>query len=110
MCEIDPAAREVLRNRFAGKNLCHDVRDLRTLPGDVEIVAAGFPCTDLSQAGRTAGMRGPQSGLIDEVFRLVRRRYPSWLLIENVQNMLVLNRGEAMSHLVDELERMKMRW
>ena len=39
-----------------------------------ELVAAGFPCQDLSQAGRTAGITGTRSGLVAEVFRLVRRR------------------------------------
>ena len=43
----------------------------------VELVAGGFPCQDLSQAGRTAGIRGTNSGLVGEVFRLLERERPS---------------------------------
>jgi len=38
------------------------------------------------------------------------RRYPKWLLVENVQFMLQLGRGDAMRHIVSELESMNMRW
>lgn len=110
LCDIEPAARKVLADRFPGVPVVSDVRDIRALPREVDVVAAGFPCTDLSQAGRTVGISGSQSGLVREVFRIVRRRYPDWLLIENVHNMLVLGRGEAMRQITSELEAMKMRW
>lgn len=109
-CEVDPGASRVLRHRFSAEVL-PDIRDLEAL-GDVDLVTAGFPCQDLSQAGRTAGIRGNQSGLIDHVFRLIdkRRRGPRWLLLENVSFMLHLDRGRGMRHLVDELERRRFRW
>ena len=48
-------------------------------------VAAGFPCQDLSQAGRTAGIGGLRSSLVGEVFRrLPQTGGPRWVLIENV--------------------------
>ena len=50
-----------------------DVRTLDALP-DAEVVSAGFPCQDLSQAGHTAGIKGEQSGLVDHVFRLISGR------------------------------------
>jgi DNA (cytosine-5)-methyltransferase 1 len=57
-----------------------------------------------------AGIGGDQSGLVGNVFKLVRRRHPRWLLLENVQFMLQLDRGRAMAFLVDELTSMKYRW
>jgi DNA (cytosine-5)-methyltransferase 1 len=110
LCEIDPNAQKVLTARFPGIPLVPDIRDLPALPAEVDVVAAGFPCTDLSQAGRTVGISGEQSGLVREVFRLVRRRHPSWLVIENVPNMLVLGGGHAMRYITAELETMGMRW
>ena len=74
------------------------------------MLTAGFPCQDLSQAGMAAGITGNQSGLVGHVFRLIRRRHPTWLLLENVQFMLQLDRGRAMSFLVDELSALKYRW
>ena len=111
LCEIDPGAQAVLRARFGDVPLTADVTKLRALPTGTELVAAGFPCQDLSQAGRTAGITGARSGLVDEVFRLVkRRRGPRWLLIENVPFMLQLGRGAAMRHITDALEDMGYTW
>src|ERR1700761_4991365 len=85
LCEIDPGAVAVLRRRMPGTDIRTDIRKLRSLP-QVDLVAAGFPCQDLSQAGTTTGIGGAQSGLVDHVFRLVRRRRggPKWLFLENV--------------------------
>ena len=110
--EVDEAAQRVLRCRFPDVPLAGDVRDIRSLPA-VDLVAAGFPCQDLSQAGTTAGIDGSRSGLVDEVFRLVsgrRRRCPSWLLIENVSFMLHLDGGRAMAHLTESLSGLGFRW
>lgn len=109
LCENWAPASAVLRERFAGVPIVGDIRDLGELP-DVDLVTAGFPCTDLSQAGKTAGITGAASGLVDEVFRLLRGRRVPLLLLENVRNMLVLDRGRAMRHLVDELEALGYRW
>ena len=111
LCEIDPTAQRVLKSRFPDTPLVGDIRRLKDLP-NVDLVAAGFPCQDLSQAGRTAGIEGKNSGLVGEVFRLLarRRRSPRWLALENVPFMLQLNRGRAMRVLVDELERLGFTW
>ncbi|HEY5853085.1 MAG TPA: DNA (cytosine-5-)-methyltransferase [Aldersonia sp.] len=111
LCEIDPGAQAVLAARFGGVALHADVTTLRALPAGTELVAAGFPCQDLSQAGRTAGIGGPRSGLVDEVFRLVKRkRGPRWLLIENVPFMLQLGQGAAMRHITDALADLGYTW
>ncbi|WP_280502451.1 DNA cytosine methyltransferase [Nocardia farcinica] len=111
LCEIEPGALAVLGARFPGTELHTDVTALRALPSGTELVAAGFPCQDLSQAGRTAGITGQRSGLVDEVFRLVRRkRGPRWLLIENVPFMLQLGRGAAMRHITAALDDLGYTW
>ncbi len=74
------------------------------------MVVAGFPCQDLSQAGRTAGISGEQSGLVNHVFRLIDHSHPRWLVLENVRNMLPLDGGRAMHHLVTELEKRRYAW
>jgi DNA (cytosine-5)-methyltransferase 1 len=109
LCEYWEPAKRVLAHRFPEVPLVEDVRDLRSLPR-VDLVSAGFPCTDLSLAGRMAGISGRSSGLVSEVFRLIRRPRAPMLLLENVRNMLVLNGGAAMRHLVDELELLGYRW
>ena len=109
LCEWWEPAQAVLADRFAGVPLVGDVRHLDRLP-DVDLVTAGFPCTDLSQAGRTKGITGEASGLVGEVFRLLETQRVPLLMLENVRNMLVLDKGEAMRFLVDELEALGYRW
>ncbi len=113
LCESWDAAQKVLEHRFPDTDIHPDVRHLKKLPRGVDVLTAGFPCTDLSQAGRTAGIGGSASGLVTHVFDVLakqaKRRLP-WLLIENVPNMLALDNGKAMSYLVQELESLGYRW
>lgn len=110
LCENDVAATAVLRRRFPRVALATDVRDLHALPPTTTLLTAGFPCQDLSQAGRTAGIAGSRSGLVGEVFRLLRDRRIPWLLLENVPFMLQLARGRAMEVIASSLEELGYRW
>ena len=103
------SAQDVLRVRFPDAKLEGDVSGLDSLP-KVDLLAAGFPCTDLSQAGRTAGIKGQASGLVSYIFELLESADPTWLLIENVRNMLVLDKGNAMRYLIGRLEEDRYRW
>ena len=108
--EVWAPAAEVLARRFDGVPNVGDVANFKSLPTGIDIVTAGFPCQDLSQAGRTAGINGGKSGLVDHVFRLLDRDRPQWVLLENVSFMLRLDRGSAMERLVEEFEQRKYRW
>lgn len=110
LCENDPAAQEVLRHRFPDVPLVGDVRNLRRLPACTELLTAGFPCQDLSQAGQTKGIKGKHSGLVSEVFRLLSRSDVPNVLLENVPFILALNKGEAMSLLIKKFERLGYKW
>jgi DNA (cytosine-5)-methyltransferase 1 len=87
-----------------------DVRQLRSLPSDVELLTAGFPCQDLSQAGKTAGIEGTRSSLVGQVFRLLDDRPVPWVLLENVSFMLHLDGGRAMKRLVAAFEERGYLW
>ena len=80
------------------------------LPGDVEIVTAGFPCQDLSQAGRPRGIGGDRSGLVSEVFRLIDDHRTPLVVLENVSFMLRLDGGGAIATLVAAFEERGYRW
>lgn len=111
LCELDSAAQRVLASRFSDIERAGDIADVDELPA-VDLVTAGFPCQDLSQAGRTAGITGTRSGLVGHVFRLLddASPAPTWLLLENVSFMLQLDRGRAMSWLTDQLEARGYTW
>lgn len=110
LCENEPGARAVLDARFPAIRKHDDVRTLVELPFGTDLVAAGFPCQDLSQAGKTRGIKGARSGLVGEVFRLVSKRRVPWLVLENVPFMLQLAKGEALEVIVAALEHLGYKW
>ena len=110
LCEKDPQARAVLEARFPSVPLHDDVATLDVTPRGTDLVAAGFPCQDLSQAGRTGGIDGEKSGLVTHLFRLLEQCEVPHVLIENVPFMLCLGRGAAMDYLVTQLEDLGYGW
>lgn len=113
-CEIDPEATAVLKERFPDAAIVPDVRDteglLEAIDPDSDLLTAGFPCTDLSQAGLTRGFAGSNSSLIRDVFRLLERRPFESVLIENVPNWRLLHRGVYFREVLDALEHLGYRW
>jgi DNA (cytosine-5)-methyltransferase 1 len=110
MCEIWDPARAVLSTRFPHTDLERNIVELRDLPSGTEVVVAGFPCQDLSQAGMTAGIGGKRSGLVGHVFRLLDKRTAPWVVLENVSFMLQLDSGRGLQMLVDAFEERGYRW
>ena len=110
LCEIEPGAAKVLTSRFPDVPVHDDVCSLKSLPKRTELLVAGFPCQDLSQAGKTVGIRGARSGLVGEVFRLLQRHRAPWVVLENVPFMLQLSRGRAMEVIVAAVEELGYRW
>src|SRR5262245_41062283 len=94
LCELDEDAHRVLAKNFPDVKTYRDVRSLRSLPR-ADILAAGFPCQDLSQAGKARGISGSNSRLVLEIFRLIRSSSskPDWVVLENVPFMLRLRQG-----------------
>ena len=94
-CEILDTAREVLRSRFPDSALKADLTELRSLP-NADIITAGFPCQNLSQAGKMEGISGRKSSLVNNLFDLLekksKKQFPQWLMLENVPFMLELER------------------
>nr|WP_321503868.1 DNA cytosine methyltransferase [uncultured Dethiosulfovibrio sp.] len=102
-CEIEPFPVEILKRRWPNVPI---VDDVRTVHGDgweaVDIVFGGFPCQDLSSAGKKAGLEGPRSGLWFEMLRVIREIRPRWLLAENVRGAINLALDTVVSGLEDE--------
>lgn len=110
LCEIDEGARGVLERQFPGIETSSDVRRLTALPRNADVVVAGFPCQDLSQAGRSIGIAGSRSRLVREVFRLLKTRRVQWVVLENVPFMLRLDGGAAIRSITRRLEKLEYKW
>jgi DNA (cytosine-5)-methyltransferase 1 len=92
-CEIDKAAQGVLRRHWPDATLYEDVRNVGRGAASVNVVCGGFPCQDVSVAGRRAGLAGERSGLWWEFHRILVELAPEWVVIENVPGLLSSNSG-----------------
>lgn len=83
--EANPFCRRVLEKHWPGVRRYSDVRGVTadTAP-TVDIIAGGFPCQDVSSAGKGAGLAGERSGLWFEFSRIVGEFRPRWVVVENV--------------------------
>lgn len=109
--ERDAVCRDVLAHRWPHANLYDDVRTVR---GDqvapIDVITFGFPCQDLSMAGKRAGLGGERSGLFFEVVRIIEEMrdntdgvYPRVAIAENVVGLLNADNGVAMGRCLDAL-------
>ena len=94
-CEIEDFPRRVLAKHWPDVPCYRDVRELTAerLATDgitpIDVITGGFPCQDISTAGKQAGItEGTRSGLWSEIIRLARDLRPRLILVENVANLL----------------------
>ena len=105
--EIDPYASMVLSERFPGAPNLGDITeiDANDIP-EADIWSGGFPCQDLSRAGRRAGFSGRRSSLAFAFLDLVEQRRPRWLVLENVPGLFTSNDGADFGRLLSEMEQL----
>lgn len=92
-CEIEEFPRKVLAKHWPDVPCYRDVRELTAerLAADgiaVDVITGGFPCQDVSIAGKQAGIDGGRSGLWSEMVRLACELRPHFIIVENVANLL----------------------
>lgn len=104
--EIDKFACKVLAARFADVPNLGGVEGVKKdqIEGPIGIITAGFPCQDLSVAGKRAGLAGERSGLFWHVVRCVSEFRPDWFLLENVPGLLSSNNGRDMGTVIGALQ------
>jgi DNA (cytosine-5)-methyltransferase 1 len=121
-CEIDPYCRAVLRKHWpdvpiygdvtelTAKTLANTARHLRRASGDeianasdgpsaIEVICGGFPCQDISVAGKGAGIEGKRSGLWSEYARIIGEVRPRYVIVENVAALL----GRGLARVLGDL-------
>ena len=100
-CDTDKACHKVLAKHWPSTPIFPDIRELTSAdiqplcPDGLSLITAGFPCQDLSVAGKQAGYDGERSVLFYEIIRLARELRPDFLLLENVRNLLSHQNGET---------------
>ena len=87
--EIDSYATEILEKHWPKVHRERDIRECNASNLErVDCIIGGFPCQDISYAGRGAGLDGEMSGLFFEAIRLVRELQPRAIVLENVEALL----------------------
>lgn len=98
--EIDPFCRRVLERHWPHATRYEDVRTVGAHNLEpVDIICGGFPCQDLSVAGKGAGLDGERSGLFFEYVRIIRELRPRVVVMENVAALLVRGLGRVLGEL-----------
>lgn len=85
-CEIDTHAQKVLKKNWPEVPIFEDVSQLtrKDIDGTIDVITGGFPCQDISLAGKGAGLDGARSGLWWEYHRIIKEFSPKYAIIENV--------------------------
>lgn len=94
MCEKDAKCRALLKRRFPDVTIMEDVHGVSAATAaPVDLICGGFPCQDLSVAGKRAGLAGERSGLWHEFHRVLGELRPRWVVVENVPGLLSSHQG-----------------
>jgi len=85
-CEVDKKCHQVLKKHWPNVPIFDDVQTLNgyDIGQSVDVICGGFPCQDISLAGKGAGLEGERSGLWWEFHRLIKEIKPKYAIIENV--------------------------
>ncbi len=98
--EIDEYRRRVLERHWPDVPRYEDVRGNYELEA-VDLICGGFPCEDISRAGRRAGLYGAKSGLWFEMLRLIRQLQPRYILVENTTSLTVRGLSRIVAQLAE---------
>jgi DNA (cytosine-5)-methyltransferase 1 len=114
--EIDKKAQDVLRRHFPDSTIFGDIQgvtgeQLRAAGFDPAngIITGGFPCQDLSVAGKRAGLAGKRSGLFWEICRILDETRAQTFILENVPGLLNSNGGRDMAVVLEALVKLGYR-
>jgi DNA (cytosine-5)-methyltransferase 1 len=108
--EKDSAAQSVLKTHWSNTPKYKDVKNVGRNLEPVDLICGGFPCQDVSIAGRREGLAGNRSGLWFEFRRIIEEIRPQWVVIENVPGLLSSNKGRDMGAVIGGLAELGYWW
>ena len=104
-CEFDEHAQKVLRKHWPDVPIHSDIRELdaKQFRGTVDVICGGFPCQDLSTAGKQVGFSGERSSLYGEMLRVISECMPRYAIFENVTGLLTGDSGRWFAQFLYDL-------
>ncbi len=105
--ENDISCQVILEKHWPDVKRFGDIREITGKEMEpVDVICGGFPCQDLSVAGRRVGLSAARSGLFYELLRIVSETRPRWFIIENVPGLLSSNQGRDMGAVIGSLAKL----
>jgi DNA (cytosine-5)-methyltransferase 1 len=87
--EVDPFCQSILERNFVKAKQLGDINEINEHEIEaVDVICGGFPCQDVSTAGRGAGLDGERTGLFFRAMQIVSEIKPSCVILENVTGLL----------------------
>ena len=100
-CENETYCRGVLRKHWPTVRIRGDISTVQRF-ADADIVVGGFPCQDISLAGKRAGVSGKRSGLYRQMLRAIRMVRPRFAIMENVAALLGFGMGTVLGDVAQD--------
>lgn len=94
---------KVLAKHWPGVPIHSDIKTFHAREGEFDVITGGFPCQDLSSAGKQLGFEGERSSLFYEIMRIAREVRPSFILFENVGNLVSHLNGETFQEVLFQI-------
>jgi DNA (cytosine-5)-methyltransferase 1 len=108
-CEIEPYCQKVLKKHWPDVPIYDDVREVNEERlrsdgiTDIGVITGGFPCQDISVAGKQKGIEGERSGLWSELHRIIDDVQPQYAILENVAALISGDRGRWFGRVLGDL-------
>ena len=100
--EIDPFCQKILSKNFPNIPIHDDITTFTAKPFQYDIISGGFPCQDISVAGRQKGItQTTRSGLFYELIKVIRMVRPKYVILENVSAILNNGMGTVLAELYE---------
>ena len=102
--EIDTYAESIYQKQFPDAHKIGDISNVntKTLP-KIELITLGWPCQDVSIAGRRGGLQAARSGLFFEAIKILRTVRPNYFIAENVKGLFSSNNGADFTIVLQEI-------
>ena len=109
--EIEPYPRKILKRHWPGIPIYDDIKTFTAarvradgfIRGPIDVITGGFPCTDVSLAGKHAGITGEATGLWKQLARTIGEFRPRYAILENVAALLSGDRGRWFGEVLGDL-------
>ena len=103
--EIDKYAASIYQKHFPNHTNYGDITKIneKELP-DFELLVGGFPCQSFSIAGKRGGFNDTRGTLFFEIARIIRKKQPRLLLLENVKGLLSHDKGKTFATIISTLD------